>query len=155
MNAIGKRGRYIENWADKDNKYGEVQVETARWTVDGPTKLHEFRFIERVRVTLGTALLVVVRLIDHLIDGKRVGQLEWGHGQTEAYASSQTWTDHGSELTADLVAVRIFKNDLPCCGGKFVLDREHHELATLEYGHCDKCRQKWLVADGRSFRKQK
>lgn len=81
-------------------------------------------------------------------DGEPFG---WGHGLADAvdsmrcerlpYGSGQSWR-------VGLARRNHFKAHLPCCGGRFVLDKDHGGYVACCSGHCSDCWRRWEDNDG-------
>lgn len=147
---VGTQGRYVEI-VKPDNLLGVLKVESARWQVDGFFHKHEFRYILQAE-TLPT-FIKHSEFVEHWLDGVLLGRFEWGHGVVEAYSSSQTWTEKQNKkhYYTQLISSRVLLHDLPCCGGKFVVEKSITDYFTLQKGHCDHCDSKWDVTDGHHF----
>lgn len=148
-----QRARYIEIGGDNANIDGKIRVECCRWEVQGLHHVHQFRYI--VEAETSTHFILHRNIVEHWLHGKLVGHFEWGHGQVEAYSSSQKWSEshRKGDYDYDLVSAHVFRCDLPCCGGTFVVDRAITDYCCINVGHCDKCGQKWEETDGHHLTK--
>lgn len=144
------QSRYVEV-SNPENILGKIRVETCRWTVDGPFKVHEFRFIMEAQTLL--RFIKHDNIVEYYIDEKLIDSFMWGHGQTEAYRSSKNLIIDKNRKCyhTDLISCNILRNDLPCCGGVFVSSKEITDYCTLSIGHCSKCRKRWNITDGLHF----
>lgn len=142
--------KYIETRKD-DNKEGRLQIEVCRWEVQGLHHTHQFSFVHKAHTS--SNFIIHENWVEHWLNGEKLGEFQWGHGQDEAIKSSQTWKEgiRKGDYSVDLVSYHVFLNDLPCCGGVFVLDHEIVDYFTLQKGKCSKCKRKWEIGDGHHF----
>lgn len=150
--TVENRARYIPENTEND-VLGKLRATVCCWTVNGLHHLHEFRFVQYAE-TLHRFIKLENR-VEHWLNGKMLADFAWGHGTVQAYASSQTWRESArkSDFEVCLISTHVFRHDLPCCGGEFVLEKEIVDYTTLQRGHCSKCCQKWDITDGHHFSK--
>ena len=125
--------------------------EMCRWVLAGNFHQHEFRLV--ATATVQSWGIHHQNHIHHLIDGKRVDEpTGWGHDSVYAYKSSREREERGGYgchgWHVGLLASRIFRHDLPCCGGSFVFEKEYTDYSTLVIGRCSKCCARWEITDG-------
>jgi hypothetical protein len=139
------RASYIDLPSNEDDS--EISVISSAWKVIGPQGGdHHFQFIQTCRVN--GRFLLHQNIIRHYKDGDGPDQFNWGHSSVEAYKSSWSWEQHGRDWKTDLIAARVFLLELPCCGGRYVSDKEITDYTCISFGHCKHCDEKWTVTDG-------
>lgn len=146
-----RRLRFLEIAGDGlafDQSEGMLNVAMQSWAFKGPGGA-DFRF-DAIRCAEAVYRDISLKLVlRYWKDGDHVDQFLWGHPIQDAYVSSVGFRrDHERQWSTELIATRVFRRNLPCCGGVFRSEREITHYSCLSIGKCDWCGMGWTCADG-------
>ena len=132
-----------------------LEVISYGWQVVGPTKRHRFLWGQKATVQGKEqyASIHFETFIEHWIATNLISRFLWGHDTVFGYVSASE-IKPGSRPGAwhtGLLGSNVLRNDLPCCGGTFVKERDYAGYSTLSVGRCNKCGFEWEIVDGVGF----
>lgn len=116
--------------------------------------LHEFRH----EIEFSQAGGRTTGHITHFVDGAEVERFAWGHGLTGIYQKDSALRLHYApfyrkrwEWDTGLVSTHAVRRDLPCCGGRYLLEKDHGAEISAHQGRCADCGTPYYFRDHSSF----